>query len=360
MIRKAFNIDSTNACKGVALVLLLWHHLFYKHPEFGFITVEFALLSKVCVAIFLILSGYGLSESVKSKNIGLFAFYKKRLVALYCNYWFIALVFVPIGILFMDRSFQDVFTNHAYIKFIIQMTGMHRFAYSEHGYNATWWYMSVIIPLTILFPFIYDLTKKYGVVILIFCFVILLPNRSLLPVINTWLLPFVLGIYFSQKNYIITISDHLNTYGNWRFVILIAALLPVAIFRTRIPLIAGTEIDWLFGALIILFVFEVTKTFRLVQNVLGFLGKHLFNIFLFHTFIYHYYWSGFIYSFQNPLLIFLTLLSICTVISIMMEQIKRRLYFYKLIEKTNELRVPPNIEVTFQQNAPADDRTSRR
>ena len=330
---KIFNISSTNSCKGIALILLLWHHLFYQHPEFGPITYTIALLSKVCVAIFVILSGYGYSESIKSKNAGLFSFYKKRLVSLYSNYWFIALIFVSIGILFMDRSLQDAFTNHPYAKFIIQMTGLHRFFYREYGYNATWWYMSVIIPLIILFPFIYCLTKKYGIFILIFCLFILFPRKSIFPVINTWLLPFALGIYLSQKNHIVTISNRLHTYGNWRFIMLITTIVLVAKLRGIIPLLGDTKIDWLFGGLIILFIFELTSIFRLLEKVLGFLGKQLFNIFLFHTFIYYYYWSEFIYSFQNPLLIFFALLSISTLISLTIEQLKRRVYFNELIGK---------------------------
>jgi membrane-bound acyltransferase YfiQ involved in biofilm formation len=357
---KTFNIRSTNSCKGIALIFLLWHHLFYLHPEFGPITYTVALLSKVCVAIFVILSGYGYSESIKSKNAGLFSFYKKRLVSLYSNYWFIALIFVSIGILFMGRSLQDAFTSYPYAKFLIQMTGLHRFFYREYGYNATWWYMSVIIPLIILFPCISYLTKKYGILIPFFCLLILFPRKSIFPEINTWLLPFALGIYLSQKNHIVTISNRLNTYGNWRFIMLITAIVLVAALRGIIPLLGDTKIDWLFGGLIILFIFELTSLFRLLEKVLGFLGKHLFNIFLFHTFIYYYYWSEFIYSFQNPLLIFFALLSICIVISLTIEQLKRRVYFNALIGKAGTLHVPAAIEITFQQDAPAEARTSRR
>jgi len=134
----------------------------------------------------------------------------------------------------------------------------------------------------------------------------------------------------------------------------------VAKLRGIIPLLGDTKIDWLFGGLIILFIFELTSIFRLLEKVLGFLGKQLFNIFLFHTFIYYYYWSEFIYSFQNPLLIFFALLSLSTVISLIIEQLKRRVYFNELIGKVSKLQVPPNIEITFQQDAPADARTLRR
>lgn len=355
-----FSISSTNACKGVSLLFLLWHHLFYQNPEFGFITYKSAVLAKVCVAIFVLLSGYGFSESVKFKKVGLFAFYKKRLAVLYCNYWLIALIFVPIGIVFKGRTLQDVYTGHAYAKFMIQMTGLHRFVYSEFGYNETWWYMSVIIPLIIFFPFLYELTKKYGVLVLIFCVVIVLANRDAVSVIRPWLLPFVLGIYASQRNSIVVISDRLHTYGNWRFMILFFAIVSVAVLKSSIPLLGGSESDWLFGGLIIVFVFEFTTVLGVAGKVLGFLGMHLFNIFLFHTFIYDYYWKEYIYFANNPILIFLALLLSSLVISMAIEQIKRRIYFTELMEKVSAWRVPADVEIAFLQDAPADARPSRR
>lgn len=354
MKEKLFSINSTNSCKGVALLLLLWCHLFYKLPESGFWTFKISLASKVCVAIFVILSGYGFSESIKIRKLGLFEFYKKRLVRLYFNYWFIALIFVPIGIFFMDRSIESVFSDHAYTKFIVQMTGLHMFFNGEYGYNGTWWYMSVIIALVILFPFIYDVTKKYGVIILIGCFIILLPGLPL-TVIDQWLLPFALGVYLSQHNYIVAISNRLSAYGNWRFIILMTAILLVAILRPDIPLLADTKIDWLFGGLIILFVFEVTASLKVVEYILSFLGKHLFNIFLFHSFML-FYWENFIYSFKNPLIIFSILLSVCLVISIMIEQLKRLVYYNELIALINKLQVPPQMEISFHQYVPADAR----
>ena len=102
-----FDPTTTNAAKGVALLLLLWHHLFYQNPEFGPLVHGTAVLAKVCVAIFVILSGYGLAESVRANPPGLLAFYKKRLSRLYLNFWFIAAIFIPIGVFFMGRPPGD-------------------------------------------------------------------------------------------------------------------------------------------------------------------------------------------------------------------------------------------------------------
>lgn len=69
---KSWNLSlaDTNALKGIALLFLLCHHLFYiqdgsyhdillfgKYP----LVQEFGIACKVCVAIFVFLSGYGLA-----------------------------------------------------------------------------------------------------------------------------------------------------------------------------------------------------------------------------------------------------------------------------------------------------------
>lgn len=342
---------STNSCKGVALILLLWHHLFDEHHEFDFITLKIAFISKVCVAIFVILSGYGFSESLKFKNVGLLSFYKKRLLSLFSNYWLIALIFIPIGAYVFSISFHDVFNSHPYAKFIIQLSGLHRFVYDEYGFNPTWWYMSVITPLIFLFPFIYDMVKKYGVIILIcfFCLLLPIPNKPIFPVINTWLLPFALGIFLSQNNYIVAISNKFNKLKAFRFVLLFIAIALVSEFRSYKTIFFGTNIDWLLGTLIILFVFELTTVSELANKYLSFLGIHLFNIFLFHTFIFAYWFKPFIYSFKNPLLIFIVLITICIAISILLEQFKKVIHFNKIVRKIINLKIPSAIEIPFNQ-----------
>jgi len=57
----SISLNETNAVKGIAIIAMLLHHLFYTHPEFGFVVHQIGLIGKVCVAMFLFLSGYGLT-----------------------------------------------------------------------------------------------------------------------------------------------------------------------------------------------------------------------------------------------------------------------------------------------------------
>lgn len=228
-----FDINTTNSNKGIALILILWHHLFYEHPEYGLTVLATAKLAKVCVGIFVILSGYGLSESVKNKHIDLFAFYRKRLTKLYLNYWIIAAIFIPIGIIFMDRSLESVFDNHEYLKLAIQMIGLHMFTGVGFGYNASWWFMSLIVVLYLFFPFIYKIMQKYPYYFMLFSLVIMFLPLPYFSILKPWILPFTLGVYLSNTNGFSVIIERLKRLGHIRFVVLIILILLVAIQRSN-------------------------------------------------------------------------------------------------------------------------------
>ena len=75
-----YDIRQTNIAKGTALLLLLWHHLFYRSPEYYglFTSVRvidgiplesyIARYCKVCVALFFFLSAYGMFKSLQKNS----------------------------------------------------------------------------------------------------------------------------------------------------------------------------------------------------------------------------------------------------------------------------------------------------
>lgn len=328
MILEKFDIAVTNASKGMALMLILWHHLFYEKPEMGFWVFQSALLAKVCVAIYVVLSGYGLAESVKRKKLELLTFYKKRLVKLYMNYWLIALIFIPIGVLFMGRTLEGVFGEHAYFKLFIQMIGLHMFTEVGYGYNATWWFMSLIVVLYAIFPLAYQLTKKFKIWFLGVATVILFVP---IPLVNDWILPFSVGIYLSQNDGFVKLFAWLDKQGAWRFVTLFVLTALVAWYRQNGAIFDSIRIDSLFAILLIIWTTELVLVSTIAKKVLEFIGVHSFNIFLFHTFIYYYYFGDAIYFFKNPILIFSVLLGVCLVISVGIEYFKKVIAFDKII-----------------------------
>ena len=328
MVIEKFDVSFTDASKGMALMLMLWHHLFCTKPESGFIVYQTALLAKVCVGIYVVLSGYGLAESIRKKGLQLGAFYKRRLLKLYLNYWLIALLFVPIGVWFTDRTLSSVYGEHAIQGFIIEMLGVHMFTWVSFGYNATWWFMSLIIALYALFPIVYILTQKFRLWFIAFTALLLFVP---IPVVKVWIFPFAVGVYLSQNDGFVKMLAWFSRQGGWRFFTLAILTVFTAWYRQNGWRFTGTRADTFFGILLILWTTELILFSSRAKAAFAFIGRHSFNIFLFHTFIYYYYFSEFIYKFHYPVLIFAVLLGVCLIISVGIETLKRKTGFDKLI-----------------------------
>jgi peptidoglycan/LPS O-acetylase OafA/YrhL len=140
------SINDTFLIKGIAICLMLWHHLFYLNPEYGTFVFQLGLLGKVCVALFLFVSAYGLTiqygKTDDKSALAIFQFQAKRFVKFYANYWFIFCVFVPLGVFLFGRSLQEAYGNTNIIKSLLfDFIGINGF----QSYNATWWFNQLII-----------------------------------------------------------------------------------------------------------------------------------------------------------------------------------------------------------------------
>jgi peptidoglycan/LPS O-acetylase OafA/YrhL len=347
----SFTKDDTAFAKGIAILLLLNCHLFGNNPELGLVwnninlTQQFSVFSGVCVAIFVILSGYGLNESI-IKGVGLKKFYIKRFAYVYLNYWFIWLIFVPIGMIFFDRDINSVYGNHAIIKLIINFIGLQNI-WGSPSYNETWWFMSLIIFLYLLFPFFKELILKYRHLFLIFSFCLLLikdiqfiaENVSIFFAVS-YIFPFVLGIYMSETQFFSKIAKFGFGKIFIRLIIYFVALIFFAYVRSTS---LGIRADGFIGLLIILIGYEISHKNTFINKYMIFAGNHSFNIFLFHTFIVYYYFQKFIYSLRSPILMFIVLLFLSLLLSFLIEKIKVWTKFTKIYKKLIELKVKDSI-----------------
>lgn len=319
MVLEKFDVSWTNVSKGMALMLILWHHLFFEKPESGMLVYQSALLAKVCVGIYVVLSGYGLAASLKNKAFDLFSFYKRRLVKLYLNYWFIALLFIPLGVMWFGRSLESVFGENPYGGLLIQLAGIHMFTDVSYGYNATWWFMSLIIVLYAIFPLVMVLTRRFHLWFLGVCALLLFAP---IPLVNDWIFPFAVGVWLGQKDGLVKLYAWFETKGAKGWVLAIFLTICVAWYRQNGWFFDSIRADTFFGILLILLTTKIALSSVFIEKGLAFIGVHSFNIFLFHTFIYYYYFPRFIYSFENPILIFSVLLAICLVVSLGIEKLK--------------------------------------
>ena len=348
-----FDLKQTNIAKGVALLLLLWHHLFYNNPDnyelynsvfvINGVPVECLLanLCKICVAIFLILSGYGLFKSYDSYCTKLsinrdstisitdtFRYLKIRLIKLYSDYWFIFIIFVPLGLLF-GRSFLNYYGKNP-LNYLADFFGVSYLLHNnlDYTFNGTWWYMSICIVYYILFPIIYKCFKKYAETFLILSFLLIF-----IPIdyaqLTTWLFPFVIGMYLAKYNLFEKISLLLNNYIN-KLLTCILFVVILAYFRWFIVK-NSVPLDGIFGLSIILFTYLIISSIPIVSTILEELGKYSGMIFMFHTFIFSYYFKDFIYGFKYSIFIYIVFVLICYIVARMLKAIQHLIKYDKLI-----------------------------
>lgn len=215
-MRQSLSLRDTNVLKGVALLLLLFHHLFYMQYGYyddipiargHYLVQEIGIACKLCVTVFVFLSGYGLAA--KAENTGgirsLKEFYLQRYTKLLVNYWIIWLVFVPIGVLVFGRGLGDAYGQHTTIKFILDIIGVLN-CFGVYGYNPTWWFYSCIILLYAIFPLIYKMRQKTLLVIICGMAISFLPVNLIVGPIKFYILAFIAGVYLSNRlitNYIL-------------------------------------------------------------------------------------------------------------------------------------------------------------
>lgn len=203
--------DDSIVLKGVALVMLLIHHLFYiQNGRFDDIAIYgnislvnmIGQICKVCVALFVFLSGYGLAATYSAhRKIKITEFFKNRFKKLYTNYWLIWILFVPIGVIFVERTFEQVYGQDIPIKFFLDFMGILNLT-GEYGYNPTWWFYSCIITLYLLFPLITLGSQNRLLRFLIFlssiALVILPFHITFIEPIRYYLIAFLAGYFIQQ------------------------------------------------------------------------------------------------------------------------------------------------------------------
>lgn len=325
--------ESSLILKGIGILLLLFHHLFYNESstslfydyyikinshDIGIIN-QLGKYAKLCVAIFVFASGYGLETTNLNKNVNALTFYKYRYKKLYLNYWFIWVCFVPIGIFIFARTLTDAYGNYAFLKMFLDFFGLLNLI-GEYGYNPTWWFYSCIILLYLLYPILHRyLSYKWLLIISIGVIIPRFGQISFLTPISNYLLPFIIGILVARIP--ISIFDKLRV----RDIVITIFILSTTRNISTIKCI----IDTLLCVSIAAFIYKVKLRYW-IKIILVKLGKHSQNIFLFHTFIFLYWFREETYITRNPLIIFIQLTVVCYLISVAIEFIKQKIGFYKL------------------------------
>lgn len=303
-----FTKTDTNKVKGVAILLLIFHHMFRTvgdiHNKESVALLlsdntlsQIAFCCRICVFMFCFLSAYGISLQLENRKLDLryFAYRSWRLLA---PYWFtLTLLIVAFSVWqwsFLPANYGGnlIFALADYIP-VLDIIGL-----SNAMLNGVFWYMNFTLMLIAVLPFVYKLTERFGG--LVICATILL--YSFIPTVvkspyggsyNNYVFAVELGIIFAMKDCFSVINGiygRMNTVSRLILGILllcISGACPyVAWFKLNSnPLGIKPLLHTVGGLSMIVFVYLFTSN-KFIERPLEFFGKYSFDAFLIHVIVY--------------------------------------------------------------------------
>ncbi len=356
-----FTKDESLKLKGVAILIMMWHHCFlpgrYEMFDISFFpftenfVMSLAKTGKICVSIYVFITGYGLTLAYNKnrKKESLTKWYVKRLISLLSGYWFIVVLCWSICQGIDGYTYRTYFSEgilYGIVKAIVDFFGLsHLFQTST--LMGTWWYMSAAIGFVFLVPILNEWIEKRG------CFVLILASVFLGRMyginflggnqISTYLLILIAGIMFAREDlFKITTKKHALPANIAIFLFATITFVLSFVLWLKVPVTKIWEIQFaLVPLVVILYCKKYILNLPLVGNLLLVFGKHSMNIFLVHSFIRYQYANKFIYSQGNFIKIMACLFLISLAISFAIEGLK------KLLRYDEDIRRLTNICVGF-------------
>lgn len=373
-----FTKEHTMQMKGIAIIILLFHHCFLNAQRWatvpyeklattkgwGYYPISFApfsshtiqylaSFSKICVAMFVFMTGYGMWVSYESqkKKTTMSNYIKKRMVTLMTGF---LIIFVVTEILAIPTGrFIEVYGYdfRSVVYMIIDALGLAKLL-GTPLFCLTWWYMSLAIVLIMIFPFVHSIMEKYQWIVVVAS--IIVPRAcgfGQSTDLFRYLLAYTLGMYFAQHDLLARIKEKFmeqNVVG--KLLSLIVSLIGLAvIIKCRQNAWIGWKYLDFWDGFAAMYVIVLSYIYILngkwIVKGLGFLGKHSMNIFLIHSFYRDVFFHKFTYSFYYAWLDYIVLMAISLVTSIVLEWFKKLIRYEKFIDWVKRLVTKEGVTV---------------
>ena len=373
-----FTKEHTMQMKGIAIIILLFHHCFLNAQRWatvpyeklattkgwGYYPISFApfsshtiqylaSFSKMCVAMFVFMTGYGMWVSYESqkKKTTMSNYIKKRMVTLMTGF---LIIFVVTEILAIPTGrFIEVYGHdfRSVVYMIIDALGLAKLL-GTPLFCLTWWYMSLAIVLIMIFPFVHSIMEKYQWVVVVAS--IIVPRAcgfGQSTDLFRYLLAYTLGMYFAQHDLLARIKEKFmeqNVAG--KLLSLIVSLIGLAvIIKCRQNAWIGWKYLDFWDGFAAMYMIVISYIYILngkwIVKGLGFLGKHSMNIFLIHSFYRDVFFHEFTYSFYYAWLDYIVLMAISLVTSIVLEWFKKLIRYEKFIDWVKRLVTKEGVTV---------------
>lgn len=333
---KSFTKEHSMMAKGIAIMLLLFYHLFHEKHVLDDMAVNYAPFSEntflmlagfgnICVAIFVFLTAYGISTGILKENSfdvkKIYSDSGKRFGKLMLNFFW---VYVTMNLVcFPYFNYPSLYGDgkQGVLLMLFDSVGLSP-VFDTPILNGTWWYMKVAYLLILLVPLMALAVRKLG-------------NAALL---LGALLPYAVQMDADLERYFFTaVLGVVAAYGKWPEKIMNLKIHPVfawilAVVGSVLCVLirqnaAVKEYFWNYADALIAFfiicavVLTIGKV-PVLKVVLQFLGKHSMNIFLCHTFFYMIVWRNYIYYFKYAAVTFVILLGVSLIYSVLLELVK--------------------------------------
>lgn len=351
-----FSKNETIKVKGIAILLLMFHHLFYNANQVELSGMQFLILSeakiqpiavaaRICVWIFAFLSAYGLTYSYnmnRGRETSL-QFIIKHWLSLMKAYWIVYICMFVFYVVAVGNPMQ-VYENSKK-RMLLDFMGWGNFFQTPMLINV-WWYMCFAQILIVMIPLIDAYCEKFGIGGFVMGFFILqyLPDgiTSIYSgKYSIYFLVIILGAVCAKNQLLDKIlqnSDMGRIEKAGKGIGLICISILLLMFKYKIREIDQWQISSAVSAIVtLLIVIVVSKYIQggIAEKILGFWGKHSGNIFMIHAFFYTYcknvvYWS------HNAVVSYITLACLSLFASMIIEFIKRMLHYNEAMKRVSQ------------------------
>lgn len=324
--------------KGIAVLLMLWHHLF-AFPErivppasylplLAGVDVEglVAQFGKICVPVFLFLSGYGVAHIARSDA----RHHVERALAFLKIYWFYFVCLIPIGLFFFPelRTFDSGaqrFDPSPTI-FIANLLGV------SSTYIGEWWFVEPYLLLTLASPWL-TRALMHPRTLAVCSLLVFLASAALLrqgidtPVLSLvglayWQWPFVAGMlacHFARRRREPSHRDPDRTRS-------LPALLAITVLIAALWAVAGKVGLVLATPLFVFLAAALRPAGTRVDAALLFVGRYSLAMWLTHTALCYYYAQPLVFAPRFSLLVFANLVVLSLLLGMALEALRTRLF----------------------------------
>lgn len=315
-----FSRIDTKIIKGLAIILMLMHHLWAFPDRIAggelkyFLTINgqsilifLGMFGKICVSIFFFVGGYGIYKLSEKKEFNIFNNIKK----LFINYWKVFLIFIPIGFIFFSNQNAYCENIAIYSKYssFNKYDLLNNFLGLSSSLNDEWWFLHSYLIAIITFPFIKKVFNNKSTAVNIFIIIAytilvsnvfpaigkikdlgLLNNNILYSSFFLQSAPYIscfwAGILLSKDDLMLKLKCKINETIKLNIFFDIIGILTIVYTR---QFMFGATYDIIYVPFLIVFFLDFINKFKLLKKIFEMLGNHSTNMWLIHSFLCYYF-----------------------------------------------------------------------